>query len=259
MPPVALPLRRTDFLGVDFDLLDFDSAVAWLKARHAEDNFGYVVTPNVDHLVRLERERAALAPLYEGAALRLCDSRVLGRLAKLVGIQLPVVPGSDLVLALFNSGLAPGDTLLIIGGRAAAIASLRERYPAVDVRHVEAPMGLRTNAAARATVAADAALHRARFTLIAIGSPQQEMLAVDLRHRADARGTALCIGASIDFIVGDQRRAPRLVQRAGMEWAWRLAGNPRRFWRRYVIEGPRIFLIYWAWLQARRRRGFGAA
>jgi exopolysaccharide biosynthesis WecB/TagA/CpsF family protein len=58
---------------------------------------------------------------------------------------------------------------------------------------------------------------------------------------------ALCIGASIEFLSGARRRAPRWMQRAGLEWAFRLLSEPRRLWRRYIVEGPRIFVIWYRW------------
>ena len=89
--------------------------------------------------------------------------------------------------------------------------------------------------------------------LLAVGAPQQELLAHEMRASGRVRGTGLCIGAGIDFLVGAQSRAPRLVQRAHLEWAWRLAREPRRLWRRYLVDGPAIFPIAWAWARARRR------
>ena len=65
-------------------------------------------------------------------------------------------------------------------------------------------------------------------------------------------GTALCIGASVEFLVGAQVRAPKVLRRAGVEWAWRLLRQPRRLARRYLIDGLAIFPIVWRWRQANR-------
>ncbi len=61
-------------------------------------------------------------------------------------------------------------------------------------------------------------------------------------------GTGLCAGTSLDYLAGIERRAPVLVQQTGMEWAWRLAQNPQRLWRRYLVDDPAILL----WQGARR-------
>jgi exopolysaccharide biosynthesis WecB/TagA/CpsF family protein len=75
-----------------------------------------------------------------------------------------------------------------------------------------------------------------------VGSPQQELVARALQERGRARGLALCVGASLDFIGGIEQRAPLWMQRASLEWLYRLLQNPRRLAGRYLVRGPRIFL-----------------
>jgi N-acetylglucosaminyldiphosphoundecaprenol N-acetyl-beta-D-mannosaminyltransferase len=81
-----------------------------------------------------------------------------------------------------------------------------------------------------------------RFCFLAVGSPQQERVAELLQRRGKARGLALCVGASINFLTGVERRAPRWMQHAGLEWLYRLLRDPRRLASRYLVRGPRIFL-----------------
>jgi UDP-N-acetyl-D-mannosaminuronic acid transferase (WecB/TagA/CpsF family) len=69
------------------------------------------------------------------------------------------------------------------------------------------------------------------------------VLARELQKRGVARGLVLCIGASINYLTGAERRAPRWMQQAGAEWAYRLLQNPGRLAHRYLIRGPRIFLL----------------
>lgn len=245
---------RVTFLDLDFDLLELPALCDWIAKRDAASPFAYVVTPNVDHMVRLADADAAVRAAYRAADVTVCDSRVLARTARLAGVTLTVAPGSDLVALLFERVLVPGDRIILVGGRADDVARLRARYPALDIVHHEPPHGLRDDAPARAAAADAAVAAAARVTLLAVGSPQQELIAHQMAQRGAARGTALCIGASVDFIVGAQRRAPQLVQRAGLEWAWRLAGNPRRLARRYLMDGPTIFPMIWRWRRAQRRR-----
>ncbi|VXC85348.1 WecB/TagA/CpsF family glycosyltransferase [Sphingomonas sp. 8AM] len=259
MPIDPAPAARRAFVGIDFDPLDTDAAAAWLTRITPASPFRYVVTPNVDHIVRLEtlgeRDAAgqALWRAYRGAALVLCDSRVLARLARFYGIVLPLAPGSDLTVRIFAQVAQPGDRIAIIGGDAPLLAALRARYPALDlVQHIP-PMGMLRNPAALAAAAAFGRDSAARFLLLAVGSPQQEVLAARIADDGGAQGCALCIGASLDFIVGRQRRAPQLVQRLGLEWAHRLASQPGRLWRRYLVDGPRIFRLAHRWYRGRVR------
>lgn len=256
--PVTRAARRS-FVGVDFDPLDTDAAVAWLARVRAGDPYRYVVTPNVDHLVRLEalgQDDATgreLAQAYREATLVLCDSRVLARLSRFYGIELPLAPGSDLTVRLFAEVAQPGDRIAIVGGDAALLAALRTRFAALDIVQHIPPMGMLRNPAALDAAVAFGREAGARFVLIAVGSPQQELLAARIAAAGGATGCALCIGASLDFIVGRQRRAPRVVQRLGLEWAHRLASQPGRLWRRYLVDGPRIFRMARAWHRGQTR------
>jgi exopolysaccharide biosynthesis WecB/TagA/CpsF family protein len=82
-----------------------------------------------------------------------------------------------------------------------------------------------------------------RFCLLAVGCPQQEILARALKVRGKAKGLALCVGASVNFLTGTERRAPRWMANIGFEWLFRLILNPTRLARRYLVRGPRIFLL----------------
>ena len=249
--PCPDPAARVEFLGIGFDRWPIERVASWLAARDAASAFAFVVTPNVDHLVRLADAPAPVRRAYDEAGLVLCDSRVLARLAAWAGLDLPVVPGSDLTALLFARLLGPGDHVCLIGGGEGDDARLEALHPGLTVSQHRPPMGLRSDAAARARAVDAAVAARARVTLFAVGSPQQEQLAHEMAARADARGTGLCIGASADFLLGRQRRAPRVVQRLSLEWAWRLLSDPRRLARRYLVEGPAILPMAWHWRRAR--------
>ena len=248
-PPVGFP-------GFDTATLTLDEAVAAVASLARRDAFGYVVTPNVDHVVALRREPPdakgrAFRDSYADADLVLCDSRVLARLARWSGRTLSVVPGSDLTAALFDRGVLDGLTVAVVGGDATLMTLLAARYPLPVYRHLDPPMGVLTDPAAQAAIVDFVATSRADVTLFAIGAPQSEAVARACKLSGRARGVGLCIGASLEFIVGHKRRAPHWMRRAGVEWAHRLLTEPRRLWRRYLIEGPPIFAIWWR----DRRRG----
>lgn len=248
----APPPADVAFLGVRFAVIELDAVVRWVLAAIGAARFRYVVTPNVDHLVRLHQRggppwQAAFAAAEHDADLCVNDSRVLARLARLSGIRLPVVPGSDLTRLLLAGGVPPGTRVALIGGTAGDAAWLRGRLPDADIRHVEPPFGVLHDAGSQQSIVDFVEAEQPGLTLFAIGAPQSEIVAHQIQRRGRARGVALCIGASIEFLTGAKRRAPRLVQRLGMEWAFRLLSEPRRLWRRYLVEGPRVFAIWWRW------------
>ncbi len=179
--------------------------------------------------------------------MRLCDSRIVAGLAALRGVTLPVVPGSDLTVALFAQVARPGDRLCLIGGDAKMHAALRSLRPDLDIAHHVPPMGMLARPDAMAAAAAFVRDARARFTLLAVAMPQQEILALRIKEAGGAVGTGLCIGASLDFLTGRKARAPLWMRRASLEWLHRLGSEPRRLWRRYLVEGPRVFLLAWRW------------
>ena len=238
--------NRVQFLDLTFDGLTFEQVRSRLDAVSSAMPYRYIVTPNVDHVVRAHRE-PGLRDLYESADLCVCDSRVLRLLARFSGLRLPLVPGSDLAAALFAGVIGPGERVAVIGGTRKTLKRLRARYPEVEFLHHEPPMGLRNNAEARRAAIAFLASASARFAFIAVGSPQQEMIAKEAREHPGMTGVALCIGAALEFLTGEQKRAPRVLQKLGLEWAYRLSTHPRRLWRRYLIEGVRIFPIYLRW------------
>lgn len=237
--------QRIAFAGAGFDPLDGAQALAWIVARSAADRFAYVVTPNADHVVRLadNPEWSELQAAYGKATLSLCDSRVLALLARIRGLELPVVPGSDLTARLAGEAMPAGRSVLIVGGDDSARETLAARMPHAEVRQFQPPMGLLRDEAAMAECIARIVRERADFVLLAVGSPQQELIAHRIAECGDAGGTALCIGASVDFLTGKARRAPRWMQRLALEWLHRLLSEPRRMWRRYLVEGPRVFAI----------------
>ena len=237
---------RINFLDVQFDRQAFSDVKARLQAVTSETPYAYVVTPNVDHLVRLRAE-PELRELYEEADLCVCDSRILLLLARLRGIRMPLVPGSDLCAALFSDVIGPNDRIAIVGSDRACVDQLRARFPETHFLHFEPPMGLRHSPDARRAAAEFVASSKARFAFIAVGSPQQELIAREIRAHPGAHGTALCIGAGLDFIVGKQKRAPKFLQKLGLEWAHRLATSPRRLWRRYLVDDIRILPIWLEW------------
>lgn len=244
--------RHVWFLNTAFDRIGFDTALERIAMRRPRAPFTFVVTPNVDHLVRMKHDRA-LAPLYAQAWLTVCDSRVLELLAFMSGESVDVTPGSDLTEALFETAIDRDEPVVVIGGSQAVIDGVRARYGLTDLRWHEPPMGLRHKPDAIAACAAFVAANPARFVFLCVGSPQQEMIAEACLERGDCTGVGLCVGASLDFLSGQARRAPHWIQRLRLEWLHRLSEEPARLWKRYLVEGPKVLVLWWEWRKARAR------
>jgi exopolysaccharide biosynthesis WecB/TagA/CpsF family protein len=213
-----------------------------IAAGFGAQEYGYVVTPNVDGLIRLHESEAFRAQFAQATYI-LLDSRVASFLFRLVhGVRVPVCPGSDLTAALFRQVIGSEDRVVVIGSTEDQAQMLRERFGLKHLLHHNPPMGFIND-----PVAVEQCLQFVeqsspfRFCLVAVGDPQGVIVSHRLIERGKARGLALVVGASIDFITGRQRRAPIWMQRAGLEWLHRLISNPRRLARRYLIRCPRFF------------------
>jgi exopolysaccharide biosynthesis WecB/TagA/CpsF family protein len=223
----------------DFDLTEF-VAVA---AAFGHERYGFVVTPNVDHFIRYHDD-PAFRDCYRAATYILMDSRFASRLVRVIkGLRLRVCTGADLTAELFTNVIMPTDRVVVIGGSAPQTQAIAHKYGLRDLHHHNPPMGfIRDPAAIERCLDFVEQLSPFRFCFLAVGSPQQELLAHALQKRARGRGLALCVGASLDFLTGIERRAPAWMQRASIEWLYRLLHNPRRLARRYLVRGPRIFV-----------------
>lgn len=245
---MPIEAATTHFAGVDFHPLHWSEALSAIIRAAEHGTPMSLVTPNVDHIVRMDRlGDAPLGQRYRAAIkdadLCLCDSRIVSRLARLRGVNLPVVPGSDITATLFRAHIHAGDRIGIVGGDAETLALLKASHPGVDfVQHVP-PMGMLNNDAAMETAARFIATTAAKYVFVAVGSPQGEILLQHARALGATSGVMLSIGASIDFVTGRLTRAPRWMQKLGIEWAHRLLSEPKRLWRRYLVDGPRIFAI----------------
>jgi exopolysaccharide biosynthesis WecB/TagA/CpsF family protein len=213
-------------------------------AAYGTHRFGYVVTPNVDHIIR-HHDDPQFRALYSQAAYVLLDSRFLAHMIGLIRRKIfRVCLGSELTAAMLSKVVAPNDVAVLVGGPAEQAQFLRNKYGLRALRHIDPPMNfIRDPAAVEQCLRAIEAASPFRFCFLAIGSPQQEIIAQKLKERGIARGLALCIGAAVNFMTGVEKRAPRWMQLVGFEWLYRLLQNPRRMAKRYLLRGPRIFWL----------------
>lgn len=245
--PAAAAVAEEDaeaFLGLPFSRLGLATATAAVCHAAQGTNWRYVVTPNAAHLARLDGRDPVLLRIYTQAAFCFLDSRVIALAARAVGRRPPpVVPGSDLVARLFAEAIGPDTPLCVIGGTPEAVTAVRLRFGLRQVEHMNPPFGFWRDPEELTRVATFVVTSQADYSFLCVGSPQQEILADRIRALGGARGVGLCVGASLDFLTGAQKRAPRLVRRLALEWAYRFAQEPRRLARRYMVESPRGVML----------------
>ncbi len=235
------PAHRAGTVACEVDDYGLEQFVA-VAAHFGCERYGFVVTPNVDHLIRYHDD-PAFRSLYADATYVLMDSRFAARLVRAMQrVRLPVCTGSDLTARLFQQVITPADRIVLIGGSAEQAAEIRARFSLVDVRHHNPPFGfIRDPGAVEECLQFIEGASPFRFCFLAVGSPQQERIAQLLGRRDRARGLALCIGASLNFVTGAERRAPLWMQKLSLEWLFRLLQDPQRLAYRYLVRGPRVF------------------
>jgi N-acetylglucosaminyldiphosphoundecaprenol N-acetyl-beta-D-mannosaminyltransferase len=219
-----------------------------------------IVTANVDHLMLLRKD-ATFREAYGRADLVTCDSVPLKWGLAFLGTPVKErVAGADLFGALaeraarkghrfFYLGAAPG-----VAGKAAE--AMTARYPGLNVAGTYSPPVMPWRELARD----EETLGRIRearpdVLFVAFGAPKQELWMDAVRDRLGVP-VGIGVGAAFDFAAGTVKRAPRWMQRAGLEWLFRLSQEPRRLWRRYLFVDSR-FACYV--LREKFRRGRAAA
>ena len=243
------PARRRVTIGtLAIDAVRLAEALDLVELLVERGRGDAVFTPNVDHVVLAERDPAFRAA-YASADLSLADGTPLVWCSRLLRDPLPEkVSGSDLVLPLLNRAAVRGWRVYLLGA-APGVAELAARrlrgevaglaIVGVDAPEVSAEPRDPGSAGAVARIR-EAAPH---LVLVALGAPKQELWIH--RHLAELRpAVAVGVGASLDFIAGRARRAPPWVSAAGLEWLFRLAHEPRRLWRRYLVQDLRFAPLF---------------
>src|SRR5688572_15313511 len=265
-PVVRLSGRAPDaavaLAGVRIDNVTMAQAIGRIERMIRRGDASYVVTPNVDHLVKIQRDDTFRAA-YGGASLVLADGMPLLWAARF--LRTPIVEkvsGSDLFPRFCEVAAERGYKLFFLGGRPGAAARaaevLTERNPGLLVVGMHCPpMGFENDAQENQKAIDMIRASGADALFVGLGSPKQERWMA--RHCNDLRvPVSIGIGASFDFVSGFVRRAPRFMQRIGLEWLWRLAREPKRMYRRYLIDDPRFFLLIWR-QRAERKRALSRA
>lgn len=249
---------RVHLFGVEIDVVRMQEAVGvlldWIALNDGVCR--YVVTPNVDHAVLLQ-EHAGLRRAYAEASLVLADGAPIVLASRLLGKPLSErVAGSDLVPRLFDAAATHGPLKVFLLGGMPGIAdraarNIAEHWPLVEVVGTASPpVGFERDPAQTDQLLAAVAAAKPDVLLIGLGAPKQELWVCEHRESI-AASVALCIGATIDFLAGERKRAPLWMRRIGLEWLYRAAGEPRRLGRRYLRDAwifPR--LVYREWLEA---------
>ena len=246
---VGLLHQRITLANTEVDDLDMDEAVHAVDELINQHNKAYVVTPNVDHLVRLEND-SEFRKIYAEADLVLTDGQPLVWLSKLYGCPVKEkVSGSDLFPRVCQLSAEKGYSMYFLGaaeGVAAKAAEiLKIKYPGLNiVGTYSPPFGFENNTKKLQHCLARINACAPNILIVALGAPKQEKFIY--RNRDNLHfDVALNIGATLDFVAGNIKRAPKWMSDIGLEWLYRITQDPKRLAKRYLIDDMQIFRIAW--------------
>lgn len=235
------------------DRVSFADALERIEKLVDGGRGGAVFTPNVDHVVIAER-LPAFREAYAAATLSLVDGQPLVWASRILRRGLPEkISGSDLVPRLLERAHLRGWRIYLLGGGAGsaeAAALFLRRHGAIVAGSYAPPVPLHRSDIDDQVVDRIAAT-KPQLVLVGLGAPKQELLIHRIRSRI-APAVALGVGAALDFIAGNRRRAPAWMSRVGLEWLHRLSHEPRLA-RRYLRDDPRFLLVFLRDLRQARR------
>lgn len=239
--------KRINILNVYIDNLSEWELLKNLKS-------GVVFTPNVDHLVKLQRD-SEFFKAYEMADYRVCDSKIVYYVSRFLGTPIKEkISGSDFFPAFYNYHKDNEDTKIFLLGARPGVAKLaQERINEkigrqIVVDYHSPSFGFENDEEECSEIIEKIARSGATVLAIGVGAPKQEKWIQKYKDKLPSIKIFLAIGATIDFEAGNVERAPKWVSEVGLEWLYRLISEPQRLWKRYLIDDP---LFFWLVLKQR--------
>ena len=236
-------MRQINILDVLIDNLTMSELLEKLKYG------GVVYTPNVDHLIKLQKDRE-FYHIYGEADYRVCDSQLLMYASRFLNQPLKEkISGSDLFPAFYQHYKNdPNVKIFILGGVEGVAEQARQNINAKVGREIvidsySPTFGFEQDAAECVKIVD--LINRSGATVLAVGlgAPKQEKWIYQYKHRLETVKTFLAIGATLNFEAGNLTRAPQWMSQAGLEWLYRLLLEPKRLWKRYLVEDLAFFTL----------------
>ena len=241
--PVSSPPPRRRVIDVDVHASSYEDATRCICAWARSGESRYVCACNV-HMVMEAHDDPSFQTVVNDADLVVPDGMPLVWALRRMGVpDASRVYGPDLMVHVLERAQEYGIPVGLYGGDPstleALIAVLGTRWPRLQIVYkVSPPFGPASFSEGTVRAMKDSG---ARILFVALGCPKQERW-MNL-HRGAIPAVMVGVGAAFDFLAGRKRQAPALLQRAGLEWAFRLASEPTRLWRRYAIHNPRFIAL----------------
>jgi N-acetylglucosaminyldiphosphoundecaprenol N-acetyl-beta-D-mannosaminyltransferase len=246
-----IPIRPPDtveVLGIPLALTDYEHTLDWIDGTVAQDGRGYVCVCNV-HAVMASAEDSELRRTLLGSSINVPDGQPLVWAMNALGHSLDGrVYGPELMARACARAVGTGQRFYLYGGRnqgalVQLALNLRQRYPGVKIVGGFSPPHRPLTSEERDAVIDEINTSRPDVVWVGIGVPKQEKWMAWMRPHLQAP-VLIGVGAAFDFHAGLVPQAPNWIQDSGLEWAYRLAHEPRRLGRRYIRYNPRFVYAF---------------
>lgn len=242
-------MMRISFLNIQIDNLTMQEAVDKIRGIIESRNPGYVVTPNVDHIIKIENDDD-FYEVYQNADLVLTDGKPLIWISRLLGSPIKEkISGSDLFPELCQMAAQNGYKIFLLGAAdgvaAKAAENMKTLYQGIQIAGTYSPpFGFEKNIEEINKVIEKIQNAKPDILIVGLGAPKQEKFIYHYLEQLNVP-VSLGLGASIDFMAGNIKRAPKWMSELGMEWFYRFLREPNRLFKRYFIDDMKIIGIVW--------------
>lgn len=240
-------MTRMKFMNTEVDSLNMAEVLDRIDKLIQIKKNSYVVTPNVDHIVQLEKD-SELQKVYKNADLILADGKPLIWISNYYKTPIKEkVSGSDLFPLLCEMAGEKGYKMFFLGAAegvaARAATNLKKRYSNLEVAGVYSPpFGFEENEKEVEKILQMIIKSNVDILIVGLGAPKQEKFIFKYHDRLNVP-ISLGLGASLDFEAGNIKRAPKWMQKSGLEWLFRITQDPRRMFKRYIIDDIKIIRL----------------
>ncbi|MGU8248262.1 WecB/TagA/CpsF family glycosyltransferase [Clostridium perfringens] len=240
-------MSRMNFLNTEIDNLTMNEAIDKAEKLILNKKPSYVITPNVDHIVKLESDKE-FQNVYKNADLILTDGMPLIWISKMKGNPIKEkISGSDFFPKLCERAAEKGYSLFLLGAAegvaAKAAENLKEKYKGLNIVGTYSPSyGFEKKDNEIEKIIKMINEVNPDILAVGLGAPKQEKFIYKYREELNVP-ISLAIGASIDFEAGNISRAPKWMQNYGLEWFYRLCKEPKRMFKRYIVDDLKIIKI----------------
>ena len=242
-------MKKQELLNTFVNNVTMAETIAAIEQMIVANKKSYVVAINVDVVMKIEND-PYLKKIVDSADMVLVDGKPLLWISQIHGKTLKAkISGSDLVPLLCDVAADKGYKIFIIGGKEGiaeqAKKNLINKHPEIKIVGAYAPpFGFEKDEEELKKINQMITQKHPDLLIVCFGCPKQEKWIYENVNKYDAK-VSICAGATVDFLAGNVKRAPRWMSEHGFEWFYRFLQEPKRMFKRYFVDDAKILKLIW--------------